>query len=407
LIRSCVVFAAVAALAAGCGGDDAEEDAGAAPNDQSSSEVEEVAIGVITSSSGPAASLGLPEEEALRAFEKADIDCGGKRLRFVFENDQSDPVQAGAAARTLVQDDDVVGIIGPSITANMLSVIPIVLPSKTPIVFLTPQPYPGYNEEPYAFSPNFAPFDLQAQKSIEFFTEIGVDPGAVAFVAGDDATGQSVKDGFNAAGVTNIELAPVEGTDFTPLLRGFQGDGAEHLQIWISRGTPAGIARRQQVEIGLDVPTFLTSSVLGPDFFEAAGDAADGVFSYVTQALVPADLIADPGVSEQAAAYQEAYTAFGRNPLSDGGVTAPIAWDNAVSFCDAVRQLAEGGHEVTREGLRDVLETQEVAGSGGVIKRTPDDHAGFSPESFAAVMIEGRGVVPVTARDGRWVRSGS
>lgn len=421
MIRQFALLVVLGVVATACGGDDGGGDGEAVTNDQSNNEEdqstseatvapergEDITIGVITSSSGPAASIGLPEEEGLRAFEQTDVDCGGNRLRFVFENDQSDPAQAGAAARTLIENDDVMGIIGPSITANMLAAIPIVLPSETPILFLTPQPYPNYNEEPYAFSPNYAPFGLQAQKAVGFFDEVGVDPSEVAFIAGDDATGESVKDGFVAAGVTNVQLAPVDGTDFTPLLRKFQGDDPEHLQIWHTRGTPAGIIRRQQVEIGLDVLTLFTSSVIGPDFFAAAGDAADGAFTYVTQALLPADMIEDEGVAEQAAAYQDAYSALGKDPLADGGVTAPIAWDAAVSYCDAVRQLADDGQEITRESLRDVLETQEVAAAGGVITRSASDHAGFSPDSYVPVIVEGKGVVPVTASDGEWAPADS
>ena len=69
----------------------------------------EIHIGVILSTTGPAASLGVPAEMAIKLWP---AELAGEKLRFTILNDGSDPTGASKNAARLVTEDKVDAIIG-------------------------------------------------------------------------------------------------------------------------------------------------------------------------------------------------------------------------------------------------------------------------------------------------------
>ena len=83
-------------------------------------------IGVVVSATGPGASLGIPERNTLLLLEEQVNRKGGiagRPVQLVVIDDASDTTQAVRAARKLIQEDQVLAVIGTTTTPATLGMI--------------------------------------------------------------------------------------------------------------------------------------------------------------------------------------------------------------------------------------------------------------------------------------------
>jgi branched-chain amino acid transport system substrate-binding protein len=93
----------------------------------------EIHIGVILSTTGPAASLGIPEEQAIKLWPG---EIAGEKVRFTVLNDASDTTTATKNAQRLINEDKVDLIIGASVTPTSLAVVEIAGNAQVPVISL-------------------------------------------------------------------------------------------------------------------------------------------------------------------------------------------------------------------------------------------------------------------------------
>src|SRR5574337_1609111 len=89
--------------------------------------------GVIVSTTGPGASLGIPEEQAIRLWP---AELAGEKLVLTVLNDASDTGTATKNAQRLITEDKVDVIIGTSVTPTSLAVVEIAGAARVPVVSL-------------------------------------------------------------------------------------------------------------------------------------------------------------------------------------------------------------------------------------------------------------------------------
>ena len=93
----------------------------------------DIHIGVILSTTGPAASLGIPEEQTIRMWP---AEMAGQKVQFTILNDASDTSTAAKNAARLINEDKVDAIIGASVTPTSLVVVEAAGAAKVPVVSL-------------------------------------------------------------------------------------------------------------------------------------------------------------------------------------------------------------------------------------------------------------------------------
>lgn len=97
-----------------------------------------VKVGVVTSLSGDLASLGPGWRDAALLAEQETNAAGGplpgRRVQLVIADDQTDPAQAGVAARRLIRDEGVVAIVGSAGSSASLEVAAVAGPARVPQV---------------------------------------------------------------------------------------------------------------------------------------------------------------------------------------------------------------------------------------------------------------------------------
>ena len=93
----------------------------------------EIHIGVVLSLTGPGASLGIPEENALKLWTG---DLAGEKVRFTVLNDNTDSTTAAKNTQKLITEEKVDLILGSSLTPPSLAVVETAGQAGVPVISL-------------------------------------------------------------------------------------------------------------------------------------------------------------------------------------------------------------------------------------------------------------------------------
>ena len=93
----------------------------------------DIHIGVILSTTGPGASLGIPEEQTIRMWP---AEMAGEKVRFTILNDATDTSTVAKNAARLISEDKVDLIIGSSVTPTSLVVVESAGQAQVPMISL-------------------------------------------------------------------------------------------------------------------------------------------------------------------------------------------------------------------------------------------------------------------------------
>src|SRR5438132_14098939 len=93
----------------------------------------QVKIGVIVSTTGPAASLGIPEKNTVAMCPKT---IGGKSVDYIVQDDGTDTTNAVQVTKKLVSENNVDAIIGTSTTPATLAMLDVIADAETPTISL-------------------------------------------------------------------------------------------------------------------------------------------------------------------------------------------------------------------------------------------------------------------------------
>lgn len=367
--RRCLLPIAGLALAVtltACGGSDETASGGDAV----------VKIGVILSQTGPYSSIGVPEVEGAKAAVETINDAGGvdgKKIKLVFEDAQSTPQAAAAAATKLIQNDKVVGLVGPESTALALAVAPIAQAQQVPVVSTSSSFLGALDSKylPYSFAASPSTAKIFAPM-LKYWKEQGITKIGVIGPKGD------VLDGITAAlkAMPDVDLVGVEQfepgqADVTASMTKLAGD---HPQAIVVAAAAADGAAVQKAWHTLNVDSVLVQigSNSNQEFIDLAGaDAftAKTVFAAFPSTVhesLPADDPSKKAADEFVQVMSEHDSHF------DPGSLAVLSWNAVYALRDAVAAASSSDPKA----IRDALETTKMTNPLGEWQRTAKDHDG-------------------------------
>ncbi|WOD07562.1 ABC transporter substrate-binding protein [Marinomonas sp. GJ51-6] len=91
----------------------------------------DIKIGVVASSTGPVALVGIPQKNTVALLPKS---VAGEKISYIFLDDSSDPTATVKAFKKLIDEEKVDAIIGPSGSGNAMGVIQFAAESGTPML---------------------------------------------------------------------------------------------------------------------------------------------------------------------------------------------------------------------------------------------------------------------------------
>jgi branched-chain amino acid transport system substrate-binding protein len=175
----------------------------------SSSSGDTIKIGAIGPLSGAASTYGISVKEGAQLLEKEVNAAGGingKKIQFIFEDDQADPNSAMQAFNKLVDSEKVTAILGPVTSGATLAVAPNATAKQIPMITPTAtEPTITKQGGDFMFRGCFVD-SFQGDVLAKYATEkLGKKTAAVLYNSGSDYSkgiADSFKAKFEAAGGT-------------------------------------------------------------------------------------------------------------------------------------------------------------------------------------------------------------
>jgi branched-chain amino acid transport system substrate-binding protein len=213
----------------------------------------------------------------------------------------------------------------------------------------------------------------------------------VAFLASDDAYGESGLKAFEAAArsngltLTGTETFAPTDTDVTAQISRLRGGDPDAYMIW---GIPpaAAVVQRNLRQLGITEPAYQGLGVTNATFLKLSGKSAEGVRIAAGKLLVGSSLAADDPLAESIQSFTDRYReAVGSEPNPFAG----YAHDAMLIMQSAVDRAVAGSDGELRSRIRNEIErTRELVGVTGVYNFAPDDHVGLDESSVTMIEVE-------------------
>ncbi|ALM81730.1 ABC transporter substrate-binding protein [Bordetella sp. N] len=358
----------------------------------------QVKVGVTVSSTGPAASLGIPERNTVDLLPK---EVAGQKIEWIVLDDATDLTQAVKNMRKLVSEDKADVVIGSSATPGSIAMVDVAAETGTPMISVAASVKivdPVDDKRKWAFKTpqNDA---LMAGALVDAMVKAKVK--TLGFIGFADAYGESwldeTKKAAEAKGIKLVGAEKYGRTDTSVTGQVLKLTSARPDAILIAgSGTPAALPQKELRARNYGGIIYQTHGVANGDFLRVCGKDCDGMILPAGPLLVAAQLPDDNQVKKSALAYIDAYEkVHGAGSVSTFGGHMWDAGQLVVAALPvALKSGAQPGTPAFRKALRDALENvKELAVSQGVFNMSPTDHAGFDQRARVMVKVQG----------GKWV----
>lgn len=351
----------------------------------------DIKVGVITSSSGPIAMVGIPQKNTIDLLPKK---IGNENVRYISLDDASDPTASVKAVEKLIKENNVDAIIGPSGSPNASAVIGSVAKAKVPLL------------APVGTASIVIP--MNAQKKWVFKTTQNDDIIAEALIQ------DMVKRKFKTLGF--IGTADPYGENWGKVVsalakkHGIQVVAQESFQrqdtsltgqalkliskkpqaiLVAAPGSAAVPPQAALFDRGYRGQMYQTHGAALNQFLTSGGKKVDNTILAASLMLVineipnshPSKSVASKYINAYKAKYKQTPATFGAN-VYDAGILLEKAVPVAL-------KKAKPGTVQFREALRNALEnTKEVAGTQGVYNMSPTDHSGFDKRGREMIIVK-------------------
>ena len=353
-------------------------------------------VGVTLCATGPAASLGVPQQKTVALMPK---QIAGLAVEYTVLDDGGDSTRGVANMRKLIDEDGADVVIGSSTTPVSMALIDVAAEKQVPLISMGASlrlVAPMDAQRRWVFKVPQSD-SLMADAVVEHMARHGVK--TIGFIGFNDAYGDGwfteTQRAAKAMGLTLQAPERFARTDTSVTGQVLKIIAAKPDAVLIAAsGTPAALPQKTLKERGYKGPIYQTHGVANNDFLRVGGKDVEGTIVPVGPIVVAAQLPEGNPIKPVALDYVRRYEAVN----GPGSVAAfgAHAWDAGLLLQAAVPVALQHGKPGTpefRAALRDALEAEKnVILTHGIVTMTPTDHNGF--DQRARVMI--------TIKDGAW-----
>jgi branched-chain amino acid transport system substrate-binding protein len=356
----------------------------------------DITVGLVTSMTGPSASIGIPYAKGAAAGVVYKDDVNGIKINLIQLDDASDPSTGTRDARKLIEQDKVDVLMGAGSTPISIAITAVCHELKVPCITLAPVNMPG---EPGSWMVSIPqPPTLMVSVVVDYMKAAGVK--TVGYIGFSDGWGDLVYGGLEKSaepdGIKILTNERYARADTSVTAQALHIVSAEPDAVMTGgSGTPGALPFIALRERGYTKEIYGTPALINPDFVRVGGAAVEGVIAS-TGPVVVADQLPDSYPTKKISLdYQAAYQKANNEPAR--GAFGPYAFDGWLVLLDSTkRALATGAQPGTpefRAALRDALVTaKDVVGTHGIYNFKPGDSFG----------VDKRALVLVKLVDGKW-----
>jgi ABC-type branched-chain amino acid transport systems, periplasmic component len=358
----------------------------------------QIKVGVTVASTGPAASLGIPERNTVSLLP---TEIGGQKVEYIVLDDGTDTTAAVRNMRKLITDDKVDVVVGTSVTPGSLAMVDVAGETKTPMISVAAnarivEPVEGAREWVFKTPQND---QLMAGALADAMVKHGIK--TLGFIGYNDAYGEGwlnvMKAAAEAKGIKMVAVERYNRNDTSVTGQALKLIAAKPDGILVAgSGTPVALPQSELKSRGYKGIMYQTHGAANSDVLRVCGKDCNDMYLPAGPLLVADQLPDSNPVKKTALEYKEKYEAkYGPGTINTFG---GHMWDAGLliqaAIPAALKTGAKPGTPEFRKALRDALEqVKDLPVSQGVFTMSPKDHAGF--DDRARVMVK---VV-----DGKWV----
>lgn len=352
----------------------------------------QIKVGVISSSSGPLASVGIPQKNTVALLPK---EVAGQRIDYVTLDDASDPSASVSAVKKLITEERVDALIGPSGSPNAMGVIqfaaeagiPMLAPVGTAAVVL-----PMNDQKRWVFKTTQND-DLIAAALVEHMAAAGIQ--TVGFIGTADPYGENwskvAAELLQAAGIKLVSTETFQRRDTSLTAQALKTQAARPDAVLIAApGSAAVLPQTTLFDQGYKGTVYQTHGAALDEFLKLGGKKVEGTILAASSMLVLEDIPAENPSKAIATQYIADYEKlYGNKPATFGA----NVYDAGLLLQAAIPAALEKGLPGTAEfrlALRDALEqTRELAGTQGIYNMSAADHSGFDERGWEMITVKG------------------
>lgn len=349
-------------------------------------EAEALKIGAIFAETGPAAFLGAPEAKTARMLVEelnADGGIGGKQIELIIKDSQASPEKAISFAKQLIEEEQVLAIIGPTTSGETMQIkelcndagVPLVSAAAAEAIVEPVAPYVFKTPQKDSYVARWI-FGTMNELGIQRIGVVGANTGF-----GNQGLMQLAK----YAPEFGIDIAISESydsaaTDLTALLTKVNAQNVDAVVNW-SIVPAQSIVPKNMRQLGMEVPLFQSHGFGNIRYVEAAGEAAEGIIFPCGRLLIAEELPDSHPQKSLLVKYKNDYESrYGEDASTFGG----HAYDALMIVVEAIKA---GGAD--RERIRDAIEgLRDFPGTGGVFSFSAEDHNGLGMDSLVMITVE-------------------
>jgi branched-chain amino acid transport system substrate-binding protein len=348
-----------------------------------------IKIGAIFSVTGPASFLGAPEARTAEMLVAKLNASGGvldRPLQLVLKDSAGSPEKAVSFAKQLIEEEQVVAIIGPSTSGETMQIkalceengmilmscaaAEVIVNPVAKYVFKTPQ------KDSQAITWIYRTMKDKGIKQIAVLTS---------------------NDGFGVAGKKQLEdLAKTDGieilvnevydkaaTDLTDILTKVKGAAGVQAVVNWSIVPAQSLVAKNMKQLGLNVPLFQSHGFGNPKYVQQAGVAAEGILFPAGRLLVVDSLPAQHPQKQVLATYKQDYESKYKEDVSTFG---GHAYDAFMIVVEGIRQAKSAETAQVRQAIENL---KGFVGTAGTYNFSPTDHTGLDLSAFEMLTVKG------------------
>ena len=350
---------------------------------------EPIKIGAFLAVTGPAASLGDPEQKTLELYVGKINAAGGvlgRKLQLVSYDSAGDAEKARTFGKRLIEQDKVDVIVGGSTTGETMAVVPLVEAAQIPFISLAGAVVIIEPVKKWVFKTPHT--DRMACEKI-FIDMQSRKLAKVALISGAGGFDKSMRaECLKVAAKHRIEVVADEtygagDTDMTAQLTKIKNTPGVQAVLNPGFGQGPAIVTKNYRQIGITVPFYQSHGVASKEFIKLAGTAAEGVRLPAAALLVADDLPASDPQRSVVVSYKHEYESRFKSEVSTFG---GHAYDGLMLAVEAMKKA--GGTDKAK--VRDALEgIRGYMGTAGVVNMSASDHMGLDLTAFRMLEVKG------------------
>jgi len=346
-------------------------------------------IGALFAVTGPASFLGEPEKNTAIMLQEQINKAGGINghpLEIIIEDTKSDETQAVLSAKKLLENDNVLAIIGPSTTGESMALVPIMNNANTllmscaagaPITQPVKDRYWIFKTPQYDVSAVEAIFGHMKKQGI---AKVGIITISTGF---GDAGRKALVEMAPQYGITIVadEKYGPKDSDMTTQLTKIKAAGAQAVINW-SVGPGQVVVTKNWDALKMGIPLYQSHGWGSKKNIELAGKAAEGVIAPLGRLVVWEKL---PDGHPQKALLKKYTQDYEARYKSEPGTFGGHAYDAIMMLVEAMKKVGPD-----KKKIRDYIETniKNWAGTGGIFNMSPNDHCGLDKTAFEMVVVK-------------------